>query len=387
MGPCSSPGYAQNGLTRRGLTGRHTLTLRAGGGCNDVSLRRFVHHTFALRTKPLNVQCGMIPSFLRVLTLGLLVSGAALAQPATPDLFSRLTEAERALLLATAGVASPEGFRPGQLPPELPFRLPNLPAQTLVGSVVQPWSTLVVVRTTVAPEAARVTALKVLALEGWRDQYESAITEGVFQGSFGDGAAVQAFVGQCKPGVPGSLVVHASPATGGSQVIYRYSSFEGVSSTCPANLEWTDPSQQNFYSPGRNHPVRDPLAELRASGLVLPSLPAPAGARISPSGSSYGLEGPNGPFYTTYVIVRTAQAPDAVLTHYLSALRTRGWTPGIPQRSREGEWTVALTAQQGGKERRATFSLMPRPELGTTEGFTRLNRVDVQFVLGQRPGF
>ncbi|AFZ67990.1 hypothetical protein [Deinococcus peraridilitoris] len=326
-------------------------------------------------------------SSLRILAMSLLVGGAALAQPASPDLFSRLTEAERALLLATAGVGSPEAFRPGQLPPALPFRLPNLPGQTLIGSVVQPWSTLVVVHTTVAPEAARVTARKVLALEGWRDQYESATTEGVFQSSFGNGTVVQAFSGQCRPGVPGSLVVQAIPAAGGTRVTYRYSSFEGASSTCPANLEWTDPAQQNFYSPGRNQSVRDPLAELRASGLVLPSLPAPAGTRISPSGSSYGLEGPNGPFYTTYVIVRSAQAPDAVLTHYLTALRTRGWTPGVPRRSKEGEWTVTLTAQQGGKERRATFSLMPRPELGTTEGVTRLNRVDVRFALGQGPGY
>ncbi|ACO47945.1 Hypothetical protein Deide_3p00330 (plasmid) [Deinococcus deserti VCD115] len=157
--------------------------------------------------------------------------------------------------------------------------------------------------------------------------------------------------------------------------------------TCPANLEWTDPDLRNFYSPGRNVPARDPLAELRAAGLVLPSLPSPPGARVGSSGSSYGSEGPNGPFYITYATVRTPHSPDTVLTHYLAALQAQGWAQGAPQQTPEGEWTVSLTARQGGQERRATFSLMPRPELGTTEGSTRLHRVDVQFALGQRPSY
>jgi len=333
-----------------------------------------------------HVQCGMISS-LRILALGLFVGGAALAQPAIPDLFSRLTETERALLLATAGVGGPDAFRPAQLPPAMLFRLPNLPGQTLVGSVVQPGATMVVVRTTAAPEAAQVAAIKVLTLEGWRNQYDPAAVQGVFQTSFADETVSRNFISQCKPGIPGGLTVTATSIPGGSQVIYRYFSFQGVSVTCPANLEWTDPAQRNFYSPGRNLPSRDTLAELRAGGLVLPSLPAPSGGVVNSSGSSYGSYGPNGPYYTTYAIVRAPQAPDAVLTHYLTALRAQGWTPGTPQRSAEGEWTVNLTARQGGEERRATLSLMPRPELGTAEGDTRLSRVDVQFAYGQRPNY
>ena len=42
---------------------------------------------------------------------------------------------------------------------------------------------------------------------------------------------------------------------------------------------------------------------------------------------------------------------------------------------------------QGGQERRATLSLMPRPELGTTEGGVRLNRLDVQFGVGEGPEY
>lgn len=323
----------------------------------------------------------------RTLALGLWLGGAVLAQPATPDLLSRLTEAERALLLAAAGVGSTDAFSPGQVAPGLPFRLPALPGQSVVGSVAQPGATLVVVRTTAAPEAARVAALKVLALEGWRDQYDPATTAGVFQSSFGDGAVVSTLTSQCKPGVPGSLAVSASPAAGGSQVTYRYFSFGGVSSTCPANLEWSDPAQVNAYSPTRDFPSRDPLAELRAGGLVLPTLPAPAGARVNSSGSRYGAEGPSGPYYATYAIVRTGQTPDAVLAHYVAALRTQGWTPGTPQRGTDGEWTVPLTARQGGQERRGTLSLMPRPELASTEGSVRLNRLDVQFAVGEEPGF
>ncbi|GGK24539.1 hypothetical protein GCM10008955_17680 [Deinococcus malanensis] len=326
-------------------------------------------------------------SSLRILALGLLIGGAALAQPANPDLFSRLTETERALLLATAGVGSPDAFRPAQLPPAMSFRLPNLPGQTLVGSVVQPGTTLIVVRTTATPEAAQVAAIKVLAQEGWRNQHDSAATQNVFQSNFGDGSVIRNSISQCKPGVPGVVTVHAIPTPQGTQVTYRYYSMEGFSVTCPANLEWTDPVQRNFYAPGRNLPSRDPLTELRAGGLVLPSLSAPSGGRVNSSGSSYGSEGPNGPYYITYAIVRAPQAPDAVLTHYLGTLRAQGWTPGTPKRSPEGEWTVSLTAQQGGEERRATFSLMPRPELGTTEGDIRLNRVDVQFAYGQKPNY
>lgn len=323
----------------------------------------------------------------RTLALGLLLGGAGLAQPATPDLLSRLTEAERALLLSAAGVGSADAFLPGQVAPGLPFGLPALPGQSVVGSVMQPGATLVVVRTTAAPEAARVAAMKVLALGGWRNQYDPATSEGVFQSSFGDGVAVQTLVSQCKPGVPGSLAVWASPAAGGSQVTYRFFPFVGTSSTCPANLEWSDPAQQNFYSPTRDFPTREPLTELRAGGLVLPTLPAPAGARVNQSGSRYGAAGPNGPFYATYAIVRTGQGPDAVLAHYVAALRTQGWTPGTPQRGADGEWTVPLTARQGRQERRGTLSLMPRPELGTTEGGVRLNRLDVQFAVGEGPDF
>lgn len=327
------------------------------------------------------------PRQLRTLALGLLLGGTAFAQPAAQGVLSRLTEAERALLLTAAGVGSADAFLPGQVAAGLPFRLPALPGQSVVGSVAQPGATLVVVRTTAAPEAARVAAMKVLALEGWRDQYDPAMTAGVFQSSFGDGAVVSTLTSQCKPGVPGSLVVSATPAPGGSQVTYRFFSLVGTSSTCPANLEWSDPAQVNFYSPGRDAPIRDPLAELRAGGLVLPTLPAPAGARVNQSGSRYGAEGPDGPFYATYAIVRTGQGPDAVLAHYVAALRAQGWTPGTPQRGADGEWTVALTARQGGQERRGTFSLMPRPELGTTEGGVRLNRLDVQFGVGEGPEY
>lgn len=253
--------------------------------------------------------------------------------------------------------------------------------------MVQPGTTLVVVRTTATPEAARVAATKVLALEGWRDQYDPATIGGVFQSGFEDGAVVQTLANQCRPGVPGILTVSASPAAEGSQVTYRYFSFVGGSSTCPANLEWTDPTQRNFYSPGRDLPARDPLSELRASGLVLPSLPAPTGARVTPSGSQYSLDGPTGPSYAAYTIVRTPQTPDAVRAHYLAALRTQGWTPAAPQRSAQGEWTVALTARQGGQERRATLSLMPRPELATSESGTRTNRVDMRFAVGEVPRF
>lgn len=345
-----------------------------------------VNRTFVPDLAQGGVRWSMTPR-LRPLALGLLLGGAALSQPATPDLLSRLSDAERALLYAAAGVSGPGAFLPGQVAPGLPFGLPTLPGQSVVGSVGQPGGTLVVVRTTAAPEAARAAALKVLALSGWRDQYDPATSEGVFQSSFGDGSTVQALVSQCKPGVPGSLAVWASPAAGGSQVTYRFSSFVGVSSTCPANLEWSDPAQRNFYSPGRDAPARDPLAELRAGGLALPTLPAPAGARVSQSGSWSSADGPTGPFYAAYATVRTAQDAQAVLAHYAAALRTQGWTPGSPQRGADGEWTVALTARQGGQERRGSLALMPRPELGTVEGGTQLNRLDIRFAVGEVPEF
>ncbi|KEF34827.1 hypothetical protein RDMS_05225 [Deinococcus sp. RL] len=324
---------------------------------------------------------------LRPLAFGLLLGGAALAQPATPDLLSRLTEAERALLLSAVGIASADAFLPGRVAPDLPFAPPALPGQSVVGSVMQPGGALVVVRTTATPEAARVAALKVLALGGWRDQYDLTGSGDVFQSSFGDGFAVQTVMSQCKPGVPGSLAVTASPAPGGSQVTYRYLSFTGISSTCPANLEWNDPAQRNFYAPGRNAPARDPLAELRAGGLVLPTLSAPAGARVSQGGSWSSTDGPTGPFYAAYATVRTAQDAQAVLAHYVAALRAQGWTPGQAQRGADGEWTVTLTARQGGQERRGSLALMPRPELVTTEGGVRLNRLDVRFTVGEVPEF
>ncbi|ACO47946.1 hypothetical protein DEDE109153_09180 [Deinococcus deserti] len=129
--------------------------------------------------------------FLRILALGLFGSAVALAQSASPDLLSKLTDSERVLLLTAAGVGSSDAFRPGQLPPMLPYRLPLLPGQTLIGSVVQPWSTLVVVRTTATPEAVRVAATKALALEGWRDQYDTTATQDIFRSHTGDQTIVR----------------------------------------------------------------------------------------------------------------------------------------------------------------------------------------------------
>ncbi|WP_235693142.1 hypothetical protein [Deinococcus aquaedulcis] len=312
----------------------------------------------------------------RAFSLGLLLAGSALAQPAGSDLFSRLTEGERALLLATAGVSAADAFRPGQLPSTLPFRLPTLPGQTLVGSVVKPETTLVVVRSTATPEAAQLAANKALAVEGWRDQYDDP-SEGerifAFSTPAGETTVIKS---QCKPGVPGSLAVSASAVPGGSQVVYSVYTFAGMSALCPASLEWNDPAYQNYFSPGRGVPSRHPLAALRATGMVLPSLPAPAGARVSPGGSSYSDSS-----YATYATVRTAQAPVTVLDHYLGALRAQGWTTAAPKRSAEGLWTVALTARQGGQERRATLSVMPRTEPATPGG-AGLNRVDVRFAVG-----
>ncbi|MBZ9712142.1 hypothetical protein [Deinococcus multiflagellatus] len=313
---------------------------------------------------------------LRAFSLGLLLAGSALAQPAGSDLFSRLTEGERALLLAAAGVSAADAFRPGQLPSAVPFRLPTLPGQNLLGSVVRPDTMLVVVRSAATPEAAQLAANKALSAEGWRAQYEDT-PEGdrVFALSTAE-AATTSVRPQCKPGVPGALTVSASAVPGGSQVVYSFYTFAGMSALCPASLEWTDPAYQNYFSPGRGVPSRDPLAALRATGLVLPSLPAPAGARVSPAGSSFGESS-----YSTYATVRTAQAPVTVLDHYLGALRAQGWVPATTKRSTEGLWTVALTARQGGRERRATLSVMPRTE-PANPGAAGLNRVDVQFAVG-----
>ncbi|PNY80246.1 hypothetical protein [Deinococcus koreensis] len=294
---------------------------------------------------------------------------AAALQTPTADLFSKLSPAERDLLLASAGVSSGDQFRPGVLAPGLVFPVASLANREVVGSVTQPQSTLVVLRTSLAPAAAQKMALDTLRRAGWIDQY-SQPNRDVFQSSPGAG---ETFYPQCKPGVPGSLTVMSQPGarTGSAQVTYRYSVYAGFDSGCPAN-SGNDPTRANFYSPERTATYTDPLKDMLDQGLRLPLLAAPAGADVQSSGSSYGRDE-----YSTYATVYTTLSAEQIRSHYVGALKPQGWA-ATGFTTLNSEQITRFKFRQGNREREGTLALMPRPELGRDQGGVRQARYDVQ---------
>lgn len=315
-----------------------------------------------------------------VLTLGLAaVAGAGGAQGGSPSpLFSRLTEAERQLLLAAVGVSGAENFLPGQLPASLPYRPPALPGQTVVGTVVQPDASIAVVRTSSGDAAAHAAALEALRRDGWRDLYSRSSAREVFQTS--PLGTSRVFYPLCKPGLPGNLTVTSFPlgAGQGTQVTYRYGTFSGAGGRCPADLGQFDPVQANHYEPARDRTFRDPWQELLDSGVKVPVLAAPAGAEVEPSGSRWDMSS-----FDTYVKVFTPQTAAQVREHYVRALQAQGWRLGSVQ-TLNGEQITRFVYRQGQQDREGVLSLMPRPGLGRTQAGVALNRYDVQLRLTYR---
>lgn len=285
-----------------------------------------------------------------------------------------LSSAERDLLLAAAGLTGAEQFQPGVLASGLPFVVPAFTGRTVVGSMLQPNMTIVVVRTSLMPEVAQNVALGTLKKAGWLDQYPtSATSREVFQNTDLSG---QVYVSLCRPGVTGQLNVTSVPwGRGAAQVTYRLNQFSGMDSACPANQDWNDPKQANYYSPERTATYRDPLQDLLDKGLKLPSLAAPAGAQLENSGSSYSESE-----YSTYSKVYTTQTAAQILAHYTAALRAQGWvqTAVTPLNT---EQIVRFRYRQGTVEREGMLALMPRPELGRTRDGRTQKRYDVKLEL------
>ncbi|MBB5233843.1 hypothetical protein [Deinococcus budaensis] len=313
------------------------------------------------------------------LTLGLAaVAGAGGAQGSPPaPLFARLTEAERQLLLAAGGVSDATGFLPGRVPANLPFPLPALPGQTVIGTVTQPWGrTQVVWHSTLDPAQAQAQVTRTLRSAGWVDKYPQNDVMEVFR-SAPESGAVQTFSPQCKPGVPGTLLAVTAPRAGaGSQINLTYDRQDGGNPQgCPANFQAPDSGEDHFYSPSRGGGFVDPVQTLAQRGVRLPALRPPAGAEVEQSGLNYG-----GDEYTAYAKVYSALDAARVHGHYVAALQAQGWT--LVGSAALGQERIArLTAPAAGQRTQSvTLALMPRPGQRRQDQ-PALSRYDLKFEL------
>lgn len=311
-------------------------------------------------------------------TLALTLTGGTLAQTAGSDLFSKLSDAERELLLATAGVSGTDRFLPGQLPTALPYRAPALPGQTVVGGVVQPSGSLVVVRTTAGEDAAQQAAQAALRADGWIDQYGRSPSTSVFQAA--SGSSGQTFYPLCKPGVPGSLTVtsFARQDTSGTQVTYRYTASTELNQGCPSTLGREDAEDRNFYSPEQDASFKTPAQVIGENGAQVPSLPAPLGAQVEESGSRW-----DGTNFDTYVKIYSSQGVASLRNAYVAALKAQGWAVTASS-TLNGEQITRFKYKLGSQEREGVFSIIARPELGRDTGGGKLSRYDAQLRLAYR---
>lgn len=304
--------------------------------------------------------------------LALASLGLAAAQT---DVLSKLSPAERDLLLAAGNIGGLNGFLPGVVGPDLPFEVAPLAGRAVVGTVRQFDGAVVVVRTTLDADTAQRVAEGLLRKNGWQDAYPRGGGEReVFQSGSSIG---RSFYPLCKKGVPGQLTVTSFDQVGGAQLAYRLNAFSGISSSCPAFSSNNDPKQANYYAPQNDSTYVDPLQKQIDAGLKLPKLVAPPQASVELSGSMY-----SDTEYSTYVTLYSPQSAEAVRASYAAALRAQGWAPVGSTTVLNGQERISrYTFRQGTREREGSLSLMPRPDLGRTEGSQKLNRYDVRLKL------
>lgn len=307
-----------------------------------------------------------------VLSLG----SGALAQGVTPRpvpapattgsrVLAALTPAERDLLLSLIGVSEADQFLVGQLAPNLPFPLPALAGQAVVGTVVRPDQTNVIVRTTLGEDAAYRAAQDTLRAAGWQPLYPSGGVQ-VFQRA----GVVREYSPLCKPGVRGQLMVNAFEGPRGTQVNYQHARFTPESS-CPATPGPAD-GGDNFYFPRYSGDTFNPYTELEKSGVKLPSLPPLPGSEVGWNSTTFGQSE-----FTAYANVTAPQDTAAVAAHYVSALKAQGWQ-AVDTRVIAGQSVSRFVYRVGDRELQGTLSLKPRPELDRTEGGTRQQRQDIR---------
>lgn len=316
-------------------------------------------------------------------TLALHTGGqAGGAQGTAPSpFFSRLTEAERQLLLATAGISSAEQFLPGVVPAGLPFPAPTLPGQRVVGAVTQPWGrTQVVWRSSLGADQAHVQVMQTLSRAGWVDQYPQADSSSVFRSA--PDTAPTTFMPLCKPGVRGTLMAVTMPQDGpgqqaGSQVSLTYTPQDNPGG-CPVRFQADDPAGRHFYSSFDGGSFTSPEQDLAARGVSLPVLLPPTGAEVEESGSLSGSDG-----YEEYATVFSALDAARVQRHYVAALQGQGWTL-VGSVALGPEQVARLSAPAtGGRIQTVTLSLMPRPEAPHRDD-PSLRRYDLKFELRLR---
>lgn len=278
------------------------------------------------------------------------------------------------------GVSDATGFLSGRVPANLPFPLPALPGQTVVGTITQPWGrTQVVWHSTLGAAQAQAQVMRTLRSAGWVDRYPQNEVIEVFQSA---SEPAQTFVPQCKPKVPGTLMAvtapraasaRAAPAGTGSQITLTYDPQDGGGpGGCPVNVRAADSREDHFYSPSRGADFTNPVQTLAQRDVKLPVLRPPAGAEVEPSGLTYGEDD-----YAAYARVFTTLDAAGVQRHYVAAMQAQGWTlVGNVMLGRE--WIARLTAPAGKQTQTVTLSLMPRPELPPQEAGAPLRRHDVK---------
>ncbi|GAA0504604.1 hypothetical protein [Deinococcus depolymerans] len=310
----------------------------------------------------------MLPSIraagcFALLTIGAGLPGPASAQSAAP--LQGLTDAELDLLLSATDLLDPNGFLPGVIAPDLPFRVAPFMNRTVVGSVIQPFSTKVVVRTTLNPETASAIAEGLLRRDGWLDMYPTNPTMEVFQDA--PGSTTRGAPLLCKPGLGGQMNINVFPnGSGLTQVNY---SFQAFGAACPSGRARTTP---NAYESVYENAV-DPLQTLLSSGVTLPVLSAPAEALIEPSGNEY-----SGSYYKTYAKVFSSLSAEQVRAAYVGRLNAQDWA--TTSSTRKGSELISTVRRTFGKRTlTATFALTPRPGQTRMNGTKSLQQYDVKF--------
>ncbi|AZI42376.1 hypothetical protein EHF33_06105 [Deinococcus psychrotolerans] len=284
-------------------------------------------------------------SYKMVLLLSLLTSSALAGSAATPapvvqpqqagKVLQQLTPNERELLLSSANLGDDSGFLPGQLTPKLPFTLPTLPSQRIVGSIVRgPQDIQVYLKSGGPFLEVRDRLSAALKQQGWIKKYPSGPNLQAFVSDAPSSTDTSFFGGvpYCKPEVKGNLNINAYSA--GSEVsISLIFGSDYNNGSCPQGSSSTP---DNFYS------RQDSYAPAETSWSLPELAPLPK-TEVEQINTSYG-----GSESSVVATLYAPQTTEALFSHYVTALRAAGWTL-------TGQ--VANPSAAGGEERLALFRL------------------------------
>ncbi|WP_161880258.1 hypothetical protein [Deinococcus alpinitundrae] len=284
---------------------------------------------------------------LLLLAPSALISGALAGSTAAPKpvirpqtadkVLQQLTPNERELLLSSANLRSETGFLPGQLPPKLPFTLPALPGQRIVGSIVRSAQDMQLYLKSTGPFLdVRDRLSGALAKQGWLKKYPSGPVNQAFLSDGPDPTDSSFFGGSpyCKPGTDENLSINAYSTESDIAVNLTFSPNYDTDKSCPQGSRSAAPD--NFYARQDSYTPAE-------SNWSLPELAPLPQTEAEQRSSSYG-----GNDTSEVATLYAPQNAQTLFDHYVAALKTAGWTL-------TGQ--VANPAASGGEERLALFHL------------------------------